>query len=118
MVFSNSKYIILVCACVFTVVISGPGDVTVCEGRSATFTCVLQDSRLTSDNVQWLRGTTTAQSIDPQDSNIHFATSTTNNTLTSSLNITNAVKSYAGYYFVGTPYYSVCRASLTVTTSM
>ena len=27
-------------------VISGPNDVTVCEGRSATFTCILQDSRI------------------------------------------------------------------------
>ena len=37
-----------------TTVISKPDDVTVCEGGSTTFTCVL-DSSISSDDVQWYR---------------------------------------------------------------
>ena len=104
-------------------VISEPDDVTVCEGGSTTFTCVLDRNyrNISSDNVQWYRaimGTNTAEPVGQQGSNSHFTTSTTNNTLNTTLTVTNAIKSYPGYYFVGTPHYSVCRASLTVTTSM
>ena len=56
--------------------------------------------------------------VDPQDSNIQFTTSTTNNTLTSSLTINNAVKSYTGYYWVRLPSDDVCNVSLIVVTSM
>ena len=63
-------------------------------------------------------GTSAAESVDQQGSNIHFTTSATNNTLTTTLTITNAIKSYTGEYFVNTPYYSGCYTSLTVTTSM
>ena len=48
------------------------------------------DSSISSDDVQWYRlimDTITAVMVDPQDSNIHFATCTINNTLTSSLTI-------------------------------
>ena len=105
------------------IVISGPDDVTVCEGRSTTFTCVLDRNyrNISSDDVQWLRvimGTNAAESVGQQGSNIHFTTSATNNTLTTTLTITNAIKSYTGDYLVNTPFYSVCFASLTVTTSM
>ena len=65
-----------------------------------------------------MEGTTTTIEVDQQGSNIHFTTSTTNNTLTTNLTVTNAIKSYTGYYWVGTRYYSVCHASLTVTASM
>ena len=102
-------------------VISEPDDVTVCEGESTTFTCVL-DSSISSDDVQWyrlLKDTGTTEMIDPQDSNIHFTTSTINNTLTSNLTITNAIKSYTGYYWIRLPSSDdVCNVSLTVTTSM
>ena len=63
-------------------------------------------------------GTSNTESVGQQGSNIHFTTSTTNNTLTTTLTITTTIKSYTGDYWVGTPHYSVCRASLTVTTSM
>ena len=101
------------------VVISEPDDVTICEGRSTTFTCVL-DGNISSDDVQWYRllnGINTTETLN-QSSNIHFTTSTTNNTLTCSLTITNATKSYTGYYWVGIPSDDVCNVSLTVTTSM
>ena len=104
----------------FTIVISEPDDITICEGRSTTFTCVWSGS-ISSDDVQWYRlimDTSTTVMVDPQDSNIQFTTSTTNNTLTSSLTITNAVKSYTGYYWVRLPSDDVCNVSLTVVTSM
>ena len=53
-----------------------------------------------------------------QSSNIQFTTSTNNNALTSSLTITDAVKSYTGYYWVGLPSDDVCNVSLTVSSSM
>ena len=110
------------------IVIRESDDATVCEGGSTTFTCVLDRNHrswsgnvLNSDNVQWYRVMTSTIGIirvDPQGSNIHFTTSTTNNILTTNLTITNVIKSYTGYYWVGTPYNSVCNVSLTVTTSM
>ena len=101
-------------------VIIEPDDVTVCEGRSTTFTCAL-DSSISSDDVQWyrlLKDTGTTVMADPQGSNIHLTTSTINNTLTSNLTITNARRSYTGYYWVRLSSDDVCNVSLTVTTSM
>ena len=102
-------------------VISGPDDVTVCKGGSTTLTCVLDRNyrNISSDDVHWYRvlmGTSTVVRVN-QSSNIHFTTSTINNTLTSNLTITNAIKSYTGDYLVGTPHYSACHASLTVAES-
>ena len=118
-----------VCIYISAVVIHGPDNNTVCEGRSTTFTCVLDRNHwswsgnvLNSNDVQWYRamtGTSASIEVDPQGSYIHFTTTTTtNNTLTSNLTVTNAMKSYTGYYWVGTPYNSDCYAFLTVTTSM
>ena len=112
-----------ICICISTTVISNPDDATVCEGGSTTFTCVLDRNHrnISSDDVQWLRtimGTNTVESVGQQGSNIHFTTSATNNTLTTTLTITNTMISYTGDYLVNTPFYSACYASLTVTTSM
>ena len=126
------KFPSYVCKCthtyVFTVVIRGPNDATVCKEGSTTFTCVLDRNHedegenvlLNNDDIQWYRamtGTSATIEVDPQGSNIHFTTSTNNSTLTSNLTVTNAMKSYTGRYWVGTPYYSDCYVSLTVTTS-
>ena len=103
-----------------TIVISEPDDVTVCKGGSTSFTCVL-DSSISSNDVQWyrlLKDTGTTVMVDPQGSNIHLTTSLINNTLTSNLTITNAMKSYTGYYWVRLSSDDVCNVSLTVTTSM
>ena len=121
--------------------ISQPDNVTTCEGRGAVFTCVL-NSNISSDDVQWYRfikDTSTIEMVDPNGENINFLTHTTvssstinngsavnngntvnNNgsTTNSSLIITNAIKSYTGYFWVGTPSLNVCNASLTVLTSM
>ena len=53
--------------------------------------------------------------VDPNGGNINFLTHTNGS---SSLTITNAIKSYTGYFWVGTPSRNVCNASLTVVTSM
>ena len=104
---------------VVTIVLKQPNNVTVCEGnKEAVFTCVLNttNANINSDNVQWYRSLEdigNAERVN-QNSNIHLTTSTTNNTLTSSLTITNAVKSYTGYYWVRLPSGDVCNVSLTV----
>ena len=93
--------------------ISEPDDVTICEGEGAVFTCVLS-SNIRSDDVQWYRfikDTSTTVMVDPNGENITFLTHTNGS---SSLTITNAIKSYTGYFWVGTPSLNVCNASLTV----
>ena len=97
-------------------VINEPDDVTICEGREAVFTCVL-NSNIRSDDVQWYRfikDNSTAVMVDPDEDNINFITDTNGNTTSSSLTITNVIKSYAGYFWVGTPSLNVCNASLSV----
>ena len=94
-------------------------NVTVSEEGQAVFTCVLNKTNA-RDDVWWYRlikDTNTAERVN-QSSNINFTTSTINNTLTSSLTITNARRSYTGYYWVGTPSVNVCNISLTILTSM
>ena len=94
--------------------ISEPDDVTTCEGEGAVFTCVL-NSNIRSDDVQWYRfikDTSTTVMVDPNGENINFRTHTNGS---SSLTITNATKSYTGYFWVGTLSFNVCNASLIVT---
>ena len=96
--------------------ISQPDDVTICEGKGAVFSCVLNSS-IRSDDVQWYRfikDTSTTEMVDPNGENINFLTRTNGSTINSSLTITNAMKSYTGYFWVGTPSLNVCNASLTV----
>ena len=103
-----------------TTVISRPYNETICEGGVAVFTCVL-DSNIRSDDVQWYRfikDTSTTVMVDPNGTNINILTHTNGNTTSSSLIITNVIKSYTGYFWVGTPSLNVCNASLTVLTSM
>ena len=100
--------------------ISQPDDVTTCEGRGAVFTCVL-NSNIRSDDVQWYRfikDTSTTEMVDPNGENINFLTSTNASTINSSLTITNAIKSYTGYFWVGTPSLNVCNVTFTAVTSM
>ena len=100
--------------------ISQPDDVTICEGGGAVFTCVL-NSNIRSDDVQWYRfikDTSTTEMVDPNGENINFLTHTNGSTINSSLTITNAIKSYTGYFWVGTLSLNACSVSLTVGTSM
>ena len=92
-----------------------------CEGGGAVFTCILNSSNIRSDDVQWYRfikDTSTTKMVDPNGENINFLTHTNGSTINSSLTITNAIKSYTGYFWVGTPSLNVCNVSLTVRTSM
>ena len=105
-----------------TIVINQPGHFTVCEGKGAVFSCVLNTANfnINDSDVQWYRlieDTGITERVN-QSSNIHFTTSTINNTLTTSLNITNARRFYTGYYWIEIPSLNVCNASLTVLTSM
>ena len=108
-----------VCTCIYTAVISEPDDVSVCEGRKAVFTCVL-NGNIRSDDVQWYRfikDNNTTVMVDPDGDNIiNFITNTNGNTTSSSLTITNVIKSYIGYFWVETSFLNVCNASLTVLT--
>ena len=99
-----------------TTVISEPDDVTVCEGRGAVFTCVLNGG-IRSDDVQWYRfikDTSTTEMVDPDRDNINFITDTNENTTSSSLTITNTLRSFTGFFWVVTPSLDVCNASLSV----
>ena len=97
--------------------ISQPDDGIICEGAGAVFTCVL-NSNIKSDDVQWYRfikDTSTTVMVDPNEENFNIMNHSNESTINSSLNITNAIKSYAGYFWVGTPSLNVCNVSLIVT---
>ena len=98
--------------------ISEPDDVTICEGRGAVFICVL-NSNIRSGEVQWYRfikDTNTTVMVDPNGEDINFLNHTSGSTTSSY--ITNAIRSYTGYFWVRTPSLNVCNASLIVGTSM
>ena len=83
-------------------------------------TCVV-NSNIRSDDVQWYRfikDTSTIKTVDPSETNINITTDTIGNATNSSLSITNVIKSYTGYFWVGTRSLNVCNASLTVLTRM
>ena len=92
-------------------VISEPDNVTVCEGGTAVFSCVLQWYR-------FIKSTSTIEPVDQHGESINFITHTTGNAINSTLIIINANTSHNGYYWVGTPSSGACNASLTVATSM
>ena len=97
--------------------ITEPDDAIECEGEEVVFTCEL-NSNIEDDDVQWygfMKNTSTTKLI-PAGDNIAVRTHT-GNTISSTLTITDTRKSYAGYYWVGTPSFNVCNVSLTVTTS-
>ena len=101
--------------CISTAVISEPDDVTICEGERAVFTCVL-NSAIRSDDVQWYRfikNTSTTVMVE-DGGNFDLLDHTNESTTSNSLTITNAIKSYTGYFWVGIPSRNVCNASLTV----
>ena len=98
--------------------ISQPYDTTICEGMGAVFTCVLNltISHTRYTDLEWYKFTNASyiELLDPYEERINFLIRTTGNTTSSSLNIINAVSSYTGYFWVGTPSFTVCNVSLTV----
>ena len=100
-----------------------PADVTVCEGGGAVYSCELNtaNTNISSDDVQWyrfIRSTGITEMINPNGTNINFITKHSENALTTALTITNAERSYSGYYWVKSPLNDICNVSVTVGTSM
>ena len=101
-------------------------DVTIilCEGGGVVFDCVLNTANtnnISSDDVQWYRfikNTGNTEMINPEGTNINFTTKHIENALVSTLTITNAERSYAGYYWVKSPLNDTCNVSVTIGTSM
>ena len=106
-------YICLNLLRIHTTVISEPDDDTICEGDGAVFTCVL----IKSNDVQWYRfikNTSTTVMVEEDKGNFDYLVHTNGNITNNSLIITNAIKSYTGYFWVRTPSGDVCNTSLTV----
>ena len=104
--------------CIFITVISDPDDVYVCEGKTTTFTCILNGN--IRGDIQWYRyikNTNSTIMINSDGENITISNHT-GNAINSSLTIIEAVKSYTGYYWVKLPSGNVCNVSLTVLSSM
>ena len=75
---------------------------------------------ITSDDVQWYRlikNTSTTVMVVSNGGNFNIMNHSNESITSSSLTITNVIKSYTGYFWVGTSSLNVCNASLTVTTS-
>ena len=105
-----------------SIIVIEPDDVTVCEGGGVVYSCVLNtaNTNISSDDVQWYRfikNTGTTEMINQNGTSITFATNHSGNVLTTNLTITNAVTSYAGYYWVKLPSNFSCNTSVTVGTS-
>ena len=99
-----------------------PDDITICEGGGAVFNCVLNttNTNISSGDVQWYRfikNTGTTEIINPNGTSLTFTTNHSGNVLTTNLTITNAVTSYAGYYWVKLLSNFSCNTSVTVGTS-
>ena len=94
---------------------------SLCEGKSATFTCVFRDSSINSNDVQWyrlLKDTGTTERVNTHGSDMIIVPIPNENSFATILNISNATKSHTGYYWVRLPFDDVCNESLTVGTSM
>ena len=102
--------------------ISHPDDAIVCKGRDAVFTCVLNvtNSNTRYTDLEWYKLTNASkiELLDPYEERINFLIRTSGNTISSSLNITNAINSYTGYFWIGTSSFSVCNVSIAIGTSM
>ena len=103
-----------------TTVISEPDDVTVCKGGSPPpLICVLNGS-MTSGDVQWyrlLKDTGTTERLGRLEG-FTVVPLPGVDSFTTRLYISNAKKSYTGYYWVRSPLGDVCNVSLTVSTGI
>ena len=100
-----------------TIVISEPDDATVCEGEQKTLICTLSGS-MTSDDVHWyrmLKDTGTAERLGRLNDFIVVPLPGANS-FTTRLLISDASRSYTGYYWVSSPVGEVCNTSFTVST--
>ena len=110
--------------CIFIIAANGIDYLTICEGGEVAFSCELNtaNTNISSDDIQWYRfikNTGTTEMISPNGTRINFTTTKhSRNISTTNLTITNAIKSYTGYYWVKSPSDDTCNVSLTVGTSM
>ena len=109
--------------CISIVAVDERDDITICEGGTVVFDCVLNtaNTNISSDDVHWYRfikniGIT--EMINPNGTDIMFTTNHSGKVLTTTLTITNAVRSHTGYYWVQSPSDDTCNVSLTVGRSM
>ena len=97
-------------------------DVIVCEGGGAGFSCELNTSNtnISDNDVQWYRLIKDTGTIEKimMNSSITFITNTIENVSTTTLNITNAERSFTGYYWAKSQSTDICNVSVTVGTSM
>ena len=94
----------------------GVTTVVTCEGWRAEYTCVL-NSNINSNEVRWyryIRDISTTVMVNQRGTNINLANTNGNTILT----ITNARKSYNGYFWVEARSQTYCNGSFTATTSM
>ena len=81
------------------------------------FTCALNltNSHTRYTDLEWYKFTNASsiEVLDPYEERINFLIRTTGNTISSSLNINNAIISYSGYYWIETSSFSACNVSLT-----
>ena len=100
-----------------------PDDIIICKGGGAVFSCELNtaNTNISSNNVQWYRfikNTSATEMINPIGTDINFTTKHSESALNSTLTITNAERSYTGYYWVKSPLNDTCNVSVTVGKSM
>ena len=96
-----------------------------CEGGAVKYICELNiiNTNISNNDVQWCRSVKDTDTIEKIMMNSSIITFNTNlppsgNTLTTTLNITNANRSFTGYYWVESPSDDDCNVSLTVGTRM
>ena len=90
------------------------------EGRSTSFTCVL-DSNISRSNLHWyriLKDTGTVEKIQRNQKDMPVVPIFNNNSFNTTLYILSANRFYTGFYWVRLSSGDVCNVSLTVTTSM
>ena len=93
-----------------------PDDITICEGGGGVFGCELNTAN-TNISVHWYRfikNASTTEMINPDRISFTFTINHSRNLLTTTLTITNAVRSYTGYYWVKSPLNETCNVSLTI----
>ena len=93
----------------------GLTTIATCQGWRTEYTCEL-NSNINSNDVQWyrfVRDTSRTVMVTSNGVDVNFANTDGNTILT----ITNAQKSYNGYYWVQVGSEIYCNASFTITTS-
>ena len=96
-----------------------PEDVITCTGKEAVFTCVFICSVIDLDHTQWfIKSNSTTEIVDQHGEEINIDNHITENTINTTLIATNTRTSHNGSFWVGTPSFNACNASLIVRTGI